>query len=282
MKKLLILSAIISSIPMGMLGVHASQENQENPSHEGFFSLINPFWQMPEIAESTDFQFTLSIPLKNEHDAPITPSGKVFIIDQEGHTLQNIGLINSTATSSGQLVDYLVINEANASLPEEGEIVFSMLWRGIGDQYIVDGKPMVQFHAPYEGNQEDISTDHAFWEKLTLTEESTEFTARVELSYVDPTTRVIVSDERIIPFSIQYPIIVRSTNTPLLVLLALTGILLLGLMFGRPKKAYTPRTRSTKQTFQELEAQLIEEAQKQEAKPKKPRGRSTKSSTKKK
>lgn len=59
----------------------------------------------------------------------------------------------------------------------------------------------------------------AFWEKLILSKETKAFTAKAQIHYIDPSTRVFIDKEEIIPLVVSYPVIIRAPNTGLLAIL---------------------------------------------------------------
>lgn len=121
----------------------------------------------------------------------------------------------------------------------------------------------------------------AFWEKLILSKETRAFTAKAQIHYIDPLTRVLVDREEIIPLTVSYPVILRATNTGLIAVFGVLFLILLGFLM-RPKKHPPLRTRTTHQTFEEIELMVQEELNKQAEKRKRARIKTEKVSTSKK
>ena len=54
-----------------------------------FFKNINPFWSEPKLAQKK-FDFEMKIPIKNDGNTHIRPTGKIELYEQDGQKLEKV------------------------------------------------------------------------------------------------------------------------------------------------------------------------------------------------
>lgn len=95
---------------------------------------LNPFWNKPELVNSSDFNVKFSIPISNSGNVDIRPIGRIELYD-EGRLLKKIGK-ESIRSQEGlflgeKIVDYLPINDEGGSVLPDGERkrIYTVNWK---------------------------------------------------------------------------------------------------------------------------------------------------------
>lgn len=75
---------------------------------------INPLWDKPML-ENDAFSLSLKIPMKNDGNIHIKPTGKVYIFDENNTQLENVGkesIVDENGVYLGEkITNYLPIND---------------------------------------------------------------------------------------------------------------------------------------------------------------------------
>ncbi len=104
-----------------------------------------------------------------------------------------------------------------------------MNWYGFARETIgSDGKVSIIYETPSEHYSRMAREDSGYlypWEKLTLVHVTHTLTAKVDLSYMDPVTKTVVSRNYTLPLSIDSDEIVKTYNTGLLTPLVLIALI---------------------------------------------------------
>jgi len=74
---------------------------------------VNPFWEKPTL-NGEDFQVNLKIPVENNGNTHIKPTGKIYLYDGD-EQLKKIGkesILNENGAFMGEkIVDYIPVND---------------------------------------------------------------------------------------------------------------------------------------------------------------------------
>lgn len=179
---------------------------------------LNPHWERPTLSK-TNFQVTLNIPVQNDGNIHIKPTGKIYIYDQEV-MLKNIGkesIVDENGVFKGErIVDYLPINDEGGNVLPDSERVFKIDWLGFATKDVDDsGNAIIAFESPsdYFARQSggDIQVLYP-WEKLSVRNTTRNLTAKVEFSYNNPQTGANEVVTRELPLDISYNYIAKTTN----------------------------------------------------------------------
>lgn len=214
---------------------------------------LNPHWERP-ILSKTDLQVSLNIPVQNEGNIHIKPTGKVYIYDQEV-MLKKIGkesIVDENGVFKGErIVDYLPINDEGGNVLPNSERVFKIDWLGFASQDMNDsGSTIISFESPsdYFARQSggDIQVLYP-WEKLSIRSATRHLMAKVEFSYKNPQTGANEVFTRELPLDISYNYIAKTPNWGMI--LIVVGIILIAWILIRRRD----------NTIEDLEDELDDE-----------------------
>lgn len=189
---------------------------------------LNPFWEKPLLTE-VPFAVTLQVPVKNDGNIHIRPTGKVYLYDDNGEQLQKVGkesIVDENGVYVGEsVVDYLPINDERGSVLPGTERTFQIQWLGFGyeERDPTTGKLGIKFETPgtYYSRVTEENTQFIYpWERLSIRKTNKVITAKVEFVYNDVTTGKNVTKTMEVPLTIQYAYIAKTINYGILLLLA--------------------------------------------------------------
>lgn len=96
---------------------------------------LNPFWNKPELVNSSDFNVKFSIPISNSGNVDVRPIGRIELYDEDGRLLKKIGK-ESIRSPEGlflgeKIVDYLPVNDEGGSVLPDGERkrIYTVNWK---------------------------------------------------------------------------------------------------------------------------------------------------------
>jgi hypothetical protein len=203
---------------------------------------INPVWEKPVLTQ-TGFVLTLKIPVKNDGNIHIKPTGKIFIYD--GDTLlTRIGkqtIIDENGVYLGEkVVDFLPVNDDGGNVLPDTERIFSANWFGFASMdFDQNGKQVIKFESPSDYYSRIAQDGGQFiypWEKLAIRKTQKTLTAKVEITYRNPKTGKDEIRTLDIPVNIKYVQIARVINWSLIIIIVL--ILFIVYIFIRGKKQW--------------------------------------------
>jgi hypothetical protein len=195
---------------------------------------FNPMWSTPELTKQAPFDASIGLPVSNKGTIHIVPTGKITLYTADGTQLLHIGkevIKNQAGAIVGErVVDYLTINESEGNVLPGTDRVFTTEWLGFAHESALDadGRHTVSYDTPgvYYSNLEQ-STGYIWpWEKLSLEHITLPLEAQVELSYINPLTKLIVSHNSKVPITVQYEQVVKTLNTGLVSTVAIMGSIL--------------------------------------------------------
>jgi hypothetical protein len=213
--------------------------------YQPIIDTVNPFWDIPRLESAptdntgtnpsntpTDPIVSLGLPVDNNGTIHIIPSGKITLYTADGMQLTRIGkelIKNENGAIVGEkIVDYLTINEENGNVLPDTNRTFMMNWYGFARESIgSDGKVSISYETPdvyYSRIAREESGYIYPWEKLTIKNVVRKLMARVDLSYMDPVTKTIVSRNYDIPITIESEEVTKVYNTGLLTPLVIIGL----------------------------------------------------------
>lgn len=213
---------------------------------EKIISVLNPFWHTPTEDEDENFSINMQIPIENEWETAIIPTGYIEIFDQYNRKLEWIWTIWSTSNSSGKLVDSIEINHDRQSIPPRSSKTFDIHWLGTGDQYIEDGRPIIKLSNPIKNIPEKTLPDIHFWEKIIGIPSTYPYRAKAQLIYKNEWWETLESQKNL-EMSLDIPYIrpVKTINTGFLIIMSILIGILVWLIFPKksPKKE-APKAKS--------------------------------------
>ncbi len=85
-----------------------------SPMWEEILTEVNPLWDRPML-ENESFNLTLKVPVRNDGNIHIQPTGRIYIFDENNNQLEKIGkesIIDENGVYVGEtIVNYLPIND---------------------------------------------------------------------------------------------------------------------------------------------------------------------------
>jgi hypothetical protein len=205
---------------------------------------INPVWEKPTLS-SSGFVVTLKIPVKNDGNIHIKPTGKISLYD--GDTLlTRIGkqvIMDENGVYIGEkIVDYLPINDDGGNVLPDTERIFSANWYGFASMDIDDtGKRIIQFESPsnyYSRIAEEGGQFIYPWEKLAIRKIQKQLTAKIEITYKNPKTGTDELRNLEIPVTIHYVQVARVINWSLIIIILLVLLVLYSFFRGKKQEAH--------------------------------------------
>jgi hypothetical protein len=192
---------------------------------------INPFWEKPTL-NSADFQVDLKIPVQNNGNTHIKPTGKIFLYDGDEQLVKiwKEAILNENGAFMGEkIVDYIPINDNKGNVLPNTQRIFSVKWQwfAYGDMDAA-GRYMISFENPssyYSRLSEEAGKFMYPWERLAVRNTTKTLDAKVEMSYKNPSTGKDEPYKVEVPVSINYAYVAKTTNWSALILIF--GILFL-------------------------------------------------------
>jgi hypothetical protein len=120
---------------------------------EEILTEVNPLWDKPML-EGGDFSLTLKVPVRNDGNIHIRPTGKVYIFDENDVQLEKVGkesIVDENGVYVGeQIVNYLPINDERGSVLPNTERTYEVNWSGFGyeERDPTTGKYTIKFESP--------------------------------------------------------------------------------------------------------------------------------------
>ncbi len=185
------------------------------------------------------FHITLKVPLQNDGNTHVRPTGKIYLYDGENRR-DHIGkqsIVNEDGVYLGEkIVDFLPINDEGGNVLPGTERTFEINWEGFAYNDIdsVSGKKIVSFESPgsyYSRIAENGSQMLFPWEKLAILTMNKTLQAKVEVSYKNPATNLDEVYTIELPVPVEYKYIAKTWNWG-----ALTLILLILLLVWRLRR----------------------------------------------
>ncbi len=189
-------------------------------------SELNPFWERPFLTD-VPFAVTLQVPVKNDGNIHIRPTGKIYLYDEQGVQLEKVGkesIVDENGVYIGEsVVNYLPINDERGSVLPGTERTFQIDWFGFGyeERDPTTGKLGIKFETPgtYYTRLTEESTQFIYpWERLSIRKTTKAIMAKVEFVYNDVTTGKDVTKTMEVPLTIQYAYIAKTLNYGMLLL----------------------------------------------------------------
>ena len=186
---------------------------------------INPFWEKPTL-NGEDFQVNLKIPVENNGNTHIKPTGKIYLYDGD-EQLTKIGkeaiLNENGAFVWEKIVDYIPINDGKGNVLPNTQRIFSVNWQwfAYGDMDTA-GKYMINFENPssyYSRLSEEAGNFMYPWERLAVRNTKKTLDAKVEMTYKNPSTGKDEPYKVEVPVNIHYAYVAKTTNWSALVLI---------------------------------------------------------------
>ncbi len=187
---------------------------------------INPLWDKPML-EKEDFNLVLKIPVKNDGNIHVRPTGKVYLYDENGTQLEKVwkqSIVDENWVYVWEtIVDYLPINDERGSVLPNTERTFNINWLGFGyeERDPITGKMEIKFESPgsYYTRLTEQSGQFIYpWEKLAIRKMNRTLVAKVEFTYNDAVTGEDVTKTMDLPVSVSYTYIAKTLNYGMLVL----------------------------------------------------------------
>lgn len=123
------------------------------PMWEEILTEVNPLWDKPML-ENENFNLTLKVPVRNDGNIHIRPTGKVYIFDENDVQLEKVGkesIVDENGVYVGeQIVNYLPINDERGSVLPNTERTYEVNWSGFGyeERDPTTGKYTIKFETP--------------------------------------------------------------------------------------------------------------------------------------
>jgi hypothetical protein len=238
----------------------------EPEDRERFFGELNPLWEKPKLDEK-DFNLTMKIPVKNDGNTHIKPTGKIYLYDENGEQLTKIGkisVVNENGVYMGEkIVDYLPINDEGGNVLPGTERIFQTYWSGFAYNTIdTKGNSIIAFESPGTHYSQLTETASQFiypWERMSLRKAEKVLTAKVDISYINPKTKEQDVKNLEIPLAVSYLYVAKVMNWS-----AIIGFLLLMWVFRIILRKRNRRIEELEDETHELEDEIsvLERAQK--------------------
>jgi hypothetical protein len=186
---------------------------------------INPFWEKPTL-NWEDFQVDLKIPVQNNGNTHIKPTGKIFLYDGDEQLVKiwKEAILNENGAFMGEkIVDYIPINDNKGNVLPNTQRIFSVNWQwfAYGDMDAA-GKYMINFENPssyYSRLSEEAGKFMYPWERLAVRNTKKTLDAKVEMSYKNPATGKDEPYKVEVPVNIHYAYVAKTTNWSALILI---------------------------------------------------------------
>lgn len=241
---------------------HTISTLENNPKisvSEAIFQTINPFWKLSIFEPKNIFPVNIPLTVDNPHNTEMLISGEIHLFNDTNIRLEKISLINTTETSSGNLVDYLAINPDQTLIPANESKVFNHLWQGFGDQYITaDSAPTTIFSTPSEILQDPRNFHLRFYEKAVAKHMTYPVTAEFHLTTLNTTTNISTEQEiKRENITIPYSIVEKTLNSGFIINLGILVVLsLLFWEYSSPKQNYKKSPKLSREELAEIEAEV--------------------------
>lgn len=244
--------------------ISSIKNNTHTSVGHAIFDAVNPFWRL-QNTENHKFPINIPITIDNPHNTEMIISGEIRLFDEHNQPLQNIGLENTTETSSGNLVDYITINPDRIAIEPNSRHIFDNLWYGFGDQYLSQNladnqssTPVTIFETPSEVFQNPQAFHLSFFEKAVEKKFIYNTRAEIKLSTLNVATNIVteqpIKNENI---SVSYTIINKTLNSGLLINIGMVAILSLLLWeYISPRKKEFKSPRLSREELAEIEAEI--------------------------
>lgn len=224
---------------------------QWKPMWEEIIQEMNPLWDKPML-EKDNFAVTLKVPVKNDGNIHVKPTGKVYLYEDDGKQLEKIGK-ESIVDENGvylweRIVDYLPINDEQWSVLPNTERVYQVNWLGFGyeERDPKTNEMWIKFETPrsyYSRLTEENAQFIYPWEKLAIRKMDKTLTAKVEFTYNDITKNENVTRTMDVPVKIAYTYIAKTLNYGMLTLVGF--ILFFAWIFIRKRDKRIEKLEST-------------------------------------
>lgn len=181
---------------------------------------VNPIWEKPVLKDS-NFAINLKVPVRNDWNIHILPTGKIYLFDENDIQLEKIGkesIVDENWVYVGEnIVNYLPINDERWNVLPNTERTYQVDWLGFGyeEKDPLTWKYVIKFEWPgeyYTRLTEEESQYIYPWERLSIRSVSRELKWKIELSYNDITTGKDVTNYMEVPITIKYSYIAKSLN----------------------------------------------------------------------
>jgi hypothetical protein len=229
--------------------------------YQPILDTINPFWNTPSLesapiraidSSTEDIEnknisepiVSLWLPVDNRGTIHIIPEGKITLYTADGTQLMRVGkevIKNENgAIIWEKIVDYLTINEEDGNVLPSTSRTFTMNWYGFARENIgTDGKAYISYETPSQHYSRIAREESGYiypWEKLARIHIARMLTARVDISYMDPVTRTIVSRNYDLPIRMESDEVVKTYNTGLLTPIVIIGSIWLWTVVWRRRR----------------------------------------------
>ncbi len=154
---------------------------------------LNPFWNKPELVNTSDFNVKFTIPVTNSGNIDVRPIGRIELYDEDGTLLKKIGKESIKTPEwvylGERVVDYLPINDEWGSVLPDGDRkrIYDVEWKGYAYETYQDGKMVIKFQSPGE-YYSALSANNANvlypWEKLKISIAQRHIKAKIALEYI--------------------------------------------------------------------------------------------------
>jgi len=190
------------------------------PMWEEILTEVNPLWDRPML-ENDPFSLSLKIPVRNDGNIHIRPTGKIYIFDENNIQLEKVwkeSIIDENGIYIGErIVNYLPINDERGSVLPNTERTYEVNWLGFWyeERDPLTGKYNIKFENPgdhYTRLTEEWAQFIYPWERLYIRKASRTLKAKVEFIYNDVTTGEDVTKIMEIPLNVEYRYIAKSLN----------------------------------------------------------------------
>jgi len=188
---------------------------------------LNPIWEKPSLVD-IPFNVSLQVPIKNNGNIHIKPTGKIYLYDENGNQLKKVGkesIVDENGVYIGEIiVDYLPINNERWSVLPNTERTYLVEWLGFWyeERDPITGQLAIQFESPWKYYTRITEEGMQFiypWERLSIKKVQKDVLAKIEISYFDVSKNTDISETMEVPLRIEYIYIAKTLNYGMLVLI---------------------------------------------------------------
>lgn len=174
----------------------------------------SPTWNQntpePVLFESP-FEVEIAVPIKNNGNIHVKPTGKIVLEDEDGNIIKAIGKESITndygAIIGEKVVDYIPFNDEGGNVLPNSKRLFQSYWKGFPYQTYDDaGNQIIKYWSPSEYYTNKNKKDAGFlmfWERVSEIRQHKKITANIEIRYDDENGEEIVFNSAK-DFEIQY------------------------------------------------------------------------------